>query len=113
MSVDSSISPSSLPTSPPNVVRIQAPPFSPKEIENEKDAVHQAQLKKMHKLATTRFRVSMLRHREQLLRTSLEKAKTDGSWTKEKLKQAEQDLKDLQVGINAAEKELDRLAKDI
>jgi hypothetical protein len=94
-------------------VRVIAPPAVPSEIQRETDPVRRAQLEKMHRLATARVRLGMLRHRGDLLRTSLERAKKDGSWAPEKVRQAEQDLQEISAAVGLAEKHLEKTRSEV
>ncbi len=67
----------------------------------------------MHRLATARVRASRLRRRENLLRTSIERAQRDGSWSAAKMRRAEQDLKEVRDGVVAAEKDLERVRTEV
>jgi hypothetical protein len=93
--------------------RVQAPPAVPTEVLEERDPARRAQLMNMHRLATARVRASRLRRRENLLRTSIERAKQDGSWSAEKLRRAEEDLKEVSGGVVEAEKDLERVRTEV
>jgi hypothetical protein len=118
VSLRPSSTPSSAPstasaTVPPARVHAIAPPVIPSEIVNEPDPVKRAELMKMHKLATARVRVSMLRHRQSLLQRSLERARKDGSWSQAKIQQAEADLRQIVEGIGDAVRNLDRVRTEV
>ena len=99
--------------SAPPVAHVSAPPAIPGEIQNERDPKRKAELLKMHKLATARVRVSMLRHRATLLRIAIEKGKRDGSWSAEKVREAEASLRQITAGISSAEQELDQVRTEV
>jgi hypothetical protein len=98
---------------PPSVAHASAPPAIPTEIQNERDPKRKAELLKMHKLATARVRVSMLRHRANLLRIAIEKGRRDGSWSAEKVREAEASLRQLTTGIAGAQQDLDQVRTEV
>jgi hypothetical protein len=103
----------SAPINAPRVAHAVAPPAVPSEIVNEPDPVKRAELLKMHKLASARVRVSMLRHRRSLLARSLERGRRDGSWSAAKVRQAEADLRQLVDGIGEAARDLEKVRTEV
>ncbi len=63
---------------------------------------------KMHRLAMARVKVSQLKRRQRLLRSTVSRAHQDGSLSPEKLKRAKQNLRDLDTGIVEARKALEQ-----
>lgn len=92
----------------PGRVLADAPPVIPSEIQKERDPARKAQLMKMHKLAMARVKVSQLRRRQRLLRSTLSRASQDGSLSPQRLKRAQQDLRDLDTGIVDAKRALEQ-----
>ncbi len=92
----------------PSRIQADAPPVIPSEIQNERDPARKAQLMKMHRLAMARVKVSQLRRRQRLLRSTVSRAHQDGSLSPEKLKRAQQNLRDLDTGIVEARKALNQ-----
>jgi hypothetical protein len=90
-------------------VRVEALPAVPSELARETDPVRRAELEKQHRLATARVRLSLLQRRERMLRESISRARDDGSWSADKLREAQRDLEELGVAIKAAEKRLAEL----
>jgi hypothetical protein len=101
------------PPRPEGPVRVEAPPAIPSELQNETDPVRRAQLEKLHKLATARVRLSRLTRRERMLTESLARAKKDGSWSQQKILEAERDLVELAAGIKAAARRLDEVRAEV
>ncbi len=95
------------------VARVTAPAAIPPEIASERDPARRAELMKMHRLTTARVRASMLRRREGMLRASIERARKDGSWSPEKIQQAERDLHDISAGVVEAEENLEQVRKEV
>ena len=75
----------------------------PVQIAEEKDPRRRAQLMRMHQLAVARSRASRLRRRRRLLRTTLHRARQDKNWSADRIHRTENDLRELQVGIEEAE----------
>jgi hypothetical protein len=62
----------------------------------------------MHQLAMSRVKLYRLRRRALKLKSSMARARADGSWSPDRAASAEQDLQALQAAIKAAEGETAR-----
>jgi hypothetical protein len=94
-------------------VHAEAPSVLPSEIQQETDPRRKAELMNKHRLAMARVKLSRLRHRETLLRSSLAQAKKDGSWTPEKIQQAETQLEEVTQGAVRAEENLEQVRQEV
>ncbi len=97
----------------PNIGHVAAPAAEPPNIDNEPDPKRRAVLRKMHELAMSTLRVDNFKRRIQLLEQSLAEAKASNTWTNKKVDRAEQDLKQLEHTIKAANEERAKLKKEM
>lgn len=93
----------------PHMGFAEAPPVEPPELANEPDPRRRAMLKKMHKLTMAKMRVDNFTRRHRLLDQSLAEAKASGTWTDNKMKRAEQDLKQLEHTIKVTGSDVQQL----
>ena len=97
----------------PHAGHVTAPAAEPPGIENEPDPQRREVLRRMHKLAVAKMRQGVFSRRAQMLEQSLAEARASGTWPKDKITRAAQDLKQLEENIKASNAEVDELKKKV
>lgn len=86
-----------------------APSAEPLELDNEPDPKRREMLRKMHKLAEAKMRQGVFTRRARLLEQSMAEGQASGTWTRDKVNEAQVDLKQLLEAVKDTNAKVDEL----
>ena len=97
----------------PHVSHVTAPAAEPSGLEDEPDPQRRKVLRRMHKLAVAKMRQGVFTRRAQMLEQAMAEGKASGTWSKEEVRRAEQDLKQLEENIKASGADVEEMKKKV